>query len=463
MEPLQSSNIQKFGLLSTVSFNTSPSFLGPNRIIQSVFILFAYSLLSACSTNNTPSLVHLTVSPSPVNMTVTTSPFPTSNPSRTPAQTQTLAPSPTPAIYPSLAGLYYWTEKGHYRINLQGVPEFLSERIFFSLSPNGETYLTSDWDDLYLGRPRVDDVVNLTQSPGVPSYFEGWYDEGRTLIYSEVQSSGNTDLFRLNIESGESSPLTQSPTSDESLVALWPGRTELALISVRDDILPRAPTSGIQGRLFLLNLDTQSLQQISSEDTFDPPSFAPAIAGQPSDRFFFRDGQQAYLYIFGIGLQPYQLPKFDNINNAQDKLDWFAAPSWSPNGRWCAWEVVYQGKTGWLVVDSQTNTARLFHLITHIGMGSHLDPARFSPDSRWLVIFAHAEASELRGVWLYALDSEEAVQLPGDDVLFGPDGKQLVVLKHEGEQNTLTLVNYQTWEQAQINLPAVQGITTWKK
>jgi hypothetical protein len=401
----------------------------------------------------------LTYTPAnPIDEFLTHTPTTISTPNKTP----TPVPLPNTSVYPLLAGLKYRTDNGEYEIDSKGTASLLPPNSSDILTPDGRFRVIIDNDEIYLEDISTRVRTNLINSPGVPSSFYGWSVDGKWMFYQEGDEQTGTTIYRLSIASRNRQQLPDLPDSNTYFISRWPNDPELLLVNIRPRSI-KVDTMDLpfSGYLYLLHLNDQTLEQVSHQIGVFYPGFPPYESRQSPDRFIWSEYGNTYVFIRGQGSQPFKLAPI--VNMKVDEKIGIRAPIWSPDERWLAFQAFYKERTGWVLIDLKNQTARLLHLYTHVGMGGHVDAPGFSPDSRWLIVSARADESDLNGDWLYSVEGDEKVHLPGPFVIFQQDGSHLLV-KNLESLDGYYYVTVGDWEKTiEVSLPpGAYQIQGWK-
>lgn len=230
--------------------------------------------------------------------------------------------------------------------------------VYVSADPPTEP---GDWGnaDVWLSSPDGNDKVNLTNTPGDYDSYPAVSPDGNTVVFSSDKSGGDLDLYMLDLETLDVSPLP-AMAGDEGWSAFSPDGSELVFAGTS------APQSA-DWELKILDLDTGNVESLNA-DGWHPnwsPSGLIAYVSQPGD-------MTDIFTIEAEGGTP--------VNMTSTSDTWEFGPNWSPDGS----VVVYTRAAAdfsdtWLVTNSEHGENGL----TDFG-GWEFEPA-WSPDGNYVV------------------------------------------------------------------------------
>lgn len=340
-------------------------------------------------------------------LTPTKTPTSTVAPAPTPVPTFTAAPSPsvTPEGVTPPAGVIYRRFDGIWRIEANGQAKQL-----------------------------FDQSVRAAVSP-----------DGSRILYVQADPERDT-LWLVDSETGQQRKLIEGFDGTLCCPIWWPTRPDWVMLNSwpRGKELPES-----LGYLTAARLDGKEYR-ILDQQYASVGSPAPSPDGQT----IAYDGGGPQLYQWDIGPE-----LFDPEQYSLQGVKRIASPAWSPDGKRLAWYVGGDFGRGWQVgiaifkLDSQM--AQLFHVYTNVGHGGWLAAPSWSPDGRWLAFDVEDERPEERGVWVALMTGEERIEHKvGRGVYrWSPDGMRMIV----GH----SLVEVGTWRSQQIALPPDAEVIGW--
>ena len=128
----------------------------------------------------------------------------------------------------------------------------------------------------------------------------------------------------------------------------------------------------------------------------------------------------AWLYHWDTGSEPLDLTSW-----GVEGITRIGGPAWSPDGRRLAWTAAVQNpdwRIALIVLDLDRQTALLLHPYQNAGRGGWFPPPSWSPDGRWLAFEAEDVDPGARGVWVIATDGSSSHYLGQDS---NPSGVQM--------------------------------------
>ena len=276
-----------------------------------------------------------------------------------------------------------------------------------------------------------------------------------------------SDLWLVDLTSGETRNLTNTPESEECCAQFWPGRPDTIIFLTR-----LANGDEMSFKMAAINLDGSNYRLLDDSATL---LGLPALSPDGNTIAYDPDGKPA-LYRFESGPEVFN-PADYNLQ-VSPKLEYgLTNPSWSPTGKNIAWMVsgdpfgsgMPQG--GAMVFDLEGKTNRLLHPYEPAGTGGGFLPSVWSPDGNWLVVFD--QSLNEPGVWVMHLDGsgEMLVYAPstvrsvlGLQALWSPDSQQLLVSDPNAEGGIrLTLLNLLTSQIETASLPTGAIPVAWVK
>ena len=206
--------------------------------------------------------------------------------------------------------------------------------------------------------------------------------------------SDNTDLQALDLFTGESDQLTDTPdlleTSYQFDVGL-PDQIVFTAIPVGEEIGP-----GYTGGIYIINLDGTGQRTLDNEH--NAGNFSTSPDGQ---LIAYGAGETAFLYNWDTGVEIFD-PRVYGMDSPKGQV--VTSPSWSPGGNEIAWFVsgFFDGQAaqGFGIFDMLEKTFRLIHPFQSLGMDITPPPAVWSQDGEWLAISVFDQDPARSGVWL---------------------------------------------------------------
>jgi Tol biopolymer transport system component len=174
----------------------------------------------------------------------------------------------------------------------------------------------------------------------------------------------------------------------------------------------------------------------------------------------------AWLYHWDTGPEPLDLTAW-----GVEGLQRIGGPAWSPDGRQLAWTAAVQNpdwRIALVVLDMDRQTALTLHPYQNAGRGGWFPPPSWSPDGRWLAFEAEDVDPGARGVWVIATDGSSSHYLgQGSRPFWSPAGRWLTYTGFEGANNSQDpvtwLVEAGSWYAIRMQLPAGATVIDWVK
>lgn len=393
-------------------------------------LLFATVLLVSCTTLEVGVESTPTADPAALQTAIAESVQATVQAqSVTPPATETPAPSePTPAAIPPTA------TPGQQPASTTSAPSALFTGLIYRLG-----------DQLLQVGPDGDPVALV---PGLdPELLPGQFTP-RAAVSSDGKQLISwwdwSDLWSVDLTSGETRNLTNTPDHPKCCAQFWPGQPDTVIF------LTRLGDEGLSYTMAAVNLDGSNYRLLDeSAALMGLPALSPdgrTIAYDPEGK--------PWLYGWESGPQALNLAEF-NLQIAPERSYGLTNPAWSPSGKEIAWMVsgdpfgsgAPQG--GVVVLNFPGKTHRLLNPYEPVGAGGGLLPPVWSPDGSWLVVFEQSLSQP--GAWVmhpdgsarnlvYAAGTVRSV--PGLQAIWSPDSQHLLIVDPNAEgRNRLTLVN----------------------
>jgi hypothetical protein len=283
-------------------------------------------------------------------------------------------------------------------------------------------YRTKEGDYFWIEANGNSDFIHNGSNLAIP--YSGPYG-----VYSD-----NNDLLALDLFTGESYQLTDTPNLIETSYHFDVGLPEQILftaIPIGEEIGP-----GYTGGLYIINMDGTNQRTIDSEH--NAVNFAASPDGQ---LIAYGAGETAFLYSWETGVEIFN-PRDYGMDSPKGQI--ITSPSWSPAGDKLAWfasgffdDLAVQG---FGIFDLFENTFRLIHPFQALGMDITPPAAEWSPDDVWLAISVFDQEPARSGVWLVNMLNPQQEIFMGtgsSNPVFGPwreDRKILTYFKFDQTQ-----------------------------
>jgi Tol biopolymer transport system component len=357
---------------------------------------------------DTPAQPTLTSEPTVV-------PTPDNTPTVEPAATATLLPGPTSPF----AGLVYRLGEQLLRVGYEGQQVPLAPGLDPQVLPGQFT-------------PRAVFSVD-------GKYMVSWWD------YS--------DLWLVDLTTGQSLNLTQTPDRVEYAAQFWPDRPD-SIIFMSQPVDDQGPSGAY---LSTIQVDGSGYRVL--DDTASSIG-QPALSSDGQTIAYDHSGE-AWLYRWDSGSEALDLASYQ----VNDSLK-LANPAWSPKSKYLAWMGTINpgssnSQAGLALFNIEANNYRLLHTFQSAGRDGWYNTPVWSPDGTWLVIFDESQTQP--GVWVthpdgsgdtlvYAASSSRSVR--GLQVLWSADSIRLMVIDPNAEGGLrLELIDIFTGQRVILPLP----------
>jgi len=253
------------------------------------------------------------------------------------------------------------------------------------------------------------------------------------------------DLWLIDLASGESRNLTNTPDRVEYLPREWKTRNDILLFTSYPVGVEVGP--GITGFLTMVRTDGTGylvLDDLNQAINFDLSPDGQTIA--------YGAGPMTYLYRWTTGREV-----FDPADYGLSQIGGISSPSWSPDGKQIAWLVsgVIDGidQSAIAFFNLEARTATLNHRHQLPGMDGIPAAGRWSTDSKWYAVYIFDMDFTRAGTWVLQADGMQETSIYmgyGASAMWSPDGKSLAVT--DPDSGGVRLVDVMTWESRLVDL-----------
>jgi Tol biopolymer transport system component len=376
-----------------------------------VILLLVLLLCVACNSK----LVSPTVSPLSLLTSLPTASSAPATLASSPTPLSTIAPTSLPTATPAPAGsatpvgLFYKTQDGLWRIEVDGKPTKLLDQVDgIAISPDGDRLLAVENDP----EPLI--------------------------------------LWLIDLKTGQRRHLTENLDRVVCCPVWWPSRPNWVLFQswAPGDEAPDA------GYLTAARVDREEQRVLDSQNRSNG---LPASAPNGRAIAYDRHGE-AWLYDWGGDPRQFDPEVYDQKN-----IQRIASPAWSPDGKQLAWYIGGDFGQGWqvglAVFDLKAETGRLLHVYTNVGRSGWFDAPVWSPDGQWLAFSAEDQDQAKAGLWVTRVDGQEERLITSEgnrgyvSPVWSPDGRWLIAGR--------ALYEAGIWQAQPLALPSDAEVVAW--
>jgi Tol biopolymer transport system component len=241
-----------------------------------------------------------------------------------------------------------------------------------------------------------------------------------------------SDLWLVDLSTGELKNLTQTSDRVEYSAQFWPGRPD-TIIFMSQSVEDQGPSMGYLSTIQLDGTGYRLLDDTAS--SIGLPALSPDGLTIAYDR-----GGEAWLYRWeggpeSINLSDYQVSETLKVAN----------PAWSPVGKYLAWMATTSPASpdthaGLALFNMESKIYRMLHTFQSLGHGGWYITPVWSPDGTWLALYD--ESQDQPGVWILHPDGSGETQVfaassvrsvAGLQVLWSPDSSIILILDPNAE------------------------------
>ena len=251
----------------------------------------------------------------------------------------------------------------------------------------------------------------------------------QVLFAREDPSNYKSDIWLLDLESGQEHNLTQTSDRDEIFPQWWPAHPEIVFFESGEE-------TGMMNNSLptIVKLDGSGYQ-ILDENRGGPTAFSPTGESIAYGGY----GPDGIIYHWSGDLEVFDPVDYDlNVEKIYQ-------PAFSPDGRYLAWKVAgdLNGDGGYTIglaiFDLQEHTAIVIHVYTVQGGGMVPHYVTWSPDGNWIAYVTFGEEPAVGrepNLWILRPDGSQEMYIDaGLNPVWGLDSQSLAYIRTtlEGE------------------------------
>jgi Tol biopolymer transport system component len=283
--------------------------------------------------------------------------------------------------------------------------------------------------------------------------------DGHSALFIRYDTEANSDLWMIDLISGEERNLTNTPDRLELFGLWWPGQPDKVILGSRSLTEEPEPSTGHLSMALVETGEYLILDGENISNAFPAPS-------PDGKRIAYDRGGSPWIYDLISGPETFDLDSFDSLGFPGSQKITLASPSWSPDGKQLAW--VMGGGLGQdagyriaiAIFNLDTRTSRILHPYIPAGRGGWPPAPVWSPDGEWIAFNSWSEENP-NALWVVRADgSEEHYIGEGRNPIWSPDGIHLAFTLFQ-EQSSVWLVRVGEWKAERVDLPPNTQLKAW--
>ncbi len=336
------------------------------------------------------------------------------------------------------SGLIYHTEQATFAVNAAGEAEQLASLPLETVSPDGRWGITSQ----------------------LPTDLAGERPEG--------------ELWRVDLMTGEVSPLVQTEDRLERLPHFWPASNELVIFYSQsiENRLPESP-----GEVGVVRIDGGGYRLLAPGQ----PAHTLAAASPLGGMIAYDNDGRAWIHEDGRGNQPFPIESY-GLSYAlggmadADALARMGTPAWAPGGGRIAWTAhgFFDGQdtAAILVFDLAGRSASRLDFPVPLDVERLPPYLAWSPDGQWLAAAVWERTPRLTGLYVFPAGGGEPIWLgrlgePWQSrPTWSPDGRWLAFTRagtkdDAGLEAGVWLADARSWTLSRLEAPPEARLIGW--